>query len=67
MLVLRRKVGERIIIGPGIEIAIVDVRGRKVRIGIEAPADIRIRRVEPASDSVFGADQSGAVSSAASR
>lgn len=46
MLVLSRKIGERILIEPGIEIAIVDVRGGKVRIGVEAPQDIRIHRSE---------------------
>ena len=44
MLVLSRKVGERIIIEPGIEIAVVDVRGSRVRLGIEAPREIGIRR-----------------------
>jgi carbon storage regulator len=65
MLVLNRKIGERIFIGPGIEIAIVDVRGSKVRIGIEAPADIRIRRVEPAGAARLEIDRAGAMSSAA--
>ena len=37
MLVLSRKIGERILIEPDIEIVVVDVRGGKVRIGIEAP------------------------------
>ncbi|MBS0264044.1 MAG: carbon storage regulator CsrA [Planctomycetes bacterium] len=48
MLVLSRKIGERIVIEPGIEIEIVEVRGGKVRIGIEAPQDIRIYRSEVA-------------------
>lgn len=46
MLVLNRKIGERIFIEPGIEIAVVDVRGGKVRIGVEAPASVQIRRAE---------------------
>ena len=46
MLVLSRKIGERILIEPGIEIAVVDVRGGKVRIGIVAPESVRIRRDE---------------------
>jgi len=65
MLVLSRKIGERIYIGPGIEVAIVDVRGRKVRIGIEAPADIRVRRVESVGDAELGIGRTGTVSSAA--
>jgi carbon storage regulator len=46
MLVLSRKVGERIVIEPGIEIAVVDIRGGRVRIGIAAPSDVGIRRSE---------------------
>ena len=53
MLVLSRKIGERIFIEPGIEIAIVDVHGSKVRIGVEAPDEIRIRRVASSKDSGF--------------
>jgi hypothetical protein len=59
MLVLSRKIGERIFIEPGIEIAIVDVRGSKVRIGVEAPDDIRIQRVGTPQDSGFGIGLSG--------
>lgn len=64
MLVLSRKIGERIFIEPGIEIAIVDVRGSKVRIGVEAPVDIRIRRAASRQESELnvcraGVDQSG--------
>jgi carbon storage regulator len=54
MLVLSRKIGERIFIEPGIEIAVVEVRGGRVRIGIEAPDDVRIRRVAPPGDAGFG-------------
>jgi carbon storage regulator len=54
MLVLSRKIGERIFIEPGIEIAIVEVRRGKVRIGVEAPDEVRIRRVPPPQDSGFG-------------
>jgi carbon storage regulator len=46
MLVLSRKIGERIVIEPGIEIAVVDIRGGKVRIGIQAPDSVRIFRDE---------------------
>jgi carbon storage regulator CsrA len=60
MLVLSRKTGERIHIEPGIEIAIVEVRGSKVRIGVEAPDDVRIRRVESPCDSRLGSKNGGA-------
>ena len=59
MLVLSRKIGERILIKPGIEIAIVDVRGGKVRIGVEAPDEIRIRRVASVQESGFGPRPAG--------
>lgn len=51
MLVLSHKIGERIVIEPGIEIAVVEVRGGKVRLGIQAPESVRIFREEiaPAS------------------
>jgi carbon storage regulator len=46
MLVLRRKVGERIMIGDSIEVTILRVRGGKVRLGFTAPASIRVDREE---------------------
>lgn len=46
MLVLSRKRDEKIVIGDNIVITIVDVRGDKVRIGIEAPAAIPVHRQE---------------------
>lgn len=47
MLVLTRKLNEQIIIGQqGITIKVIDVRGGKVRLGIEAPEDVRIERAE---------------------
>ncbi len=44
MLVLTRKLGERILIDGGIEITVVEIDRNKVRIGIEAPKDIVILR-----------------------
>jgi carbon storage regulator len=46
MLVLTRKVNEKIIIDGSIVIQIVDVRPDKVRVGIEAPTDIPVHRQE---------------------
>ncbi|RLS23713.1 MAG: carbon storage regulator [Planctomycetota bacterium] len=46
MLVLTRKVGERIQIGDQITVSVIRIQNGKVRIGIEAPDDVRIRRDE---------------------
>lgn len=46
MLVLSRKTAEAIRIGDDIHITIVSTEGSKVRIGIEAPGDVRILRSE---------------------
>ena len=46
MLVLSRKLDESIIIAGQITIKILSVHGHTVKIGIEAPADISIRRAE---------------------
>lgn len=46
MLVLSRHRDESIIIGDNIVITVVDVRGDKVRIGIDAPTEIPVHRQE---------------------
>mgnify|MGYP006375893255 FL=1 len=46
ILILSREVGQKITIGPDIELTIVEVRGSKCRIGIDAPKDLRILRKE---------------------
>ena len=46
MLVLSRKPGEKIRIGDDIIVTVVEVRGNRVRIGIEAPEDCGIVRGE---------------------
>lgn len=46
MLVLSRKSDETIHIGNDVVITIVQVKGRTVKVGIEAPLEIRIRRGE---------------------
>lgn len=46
MLVLSRQRDESIIIGDNIVVTIVDIRGDKVRLGIEAPQEIPVHRRE---------------------
>lgn len=46
MLVLSRHPGDEIEIGEGIVVKIVDVRGNKVRVGIEAPRGVSVLRRE---------------------
>jgi carbon storage regulator len=46
MLVLSRQRDETIMIGDDIEITVVDIRGEKVRLGINAPAHIPVHRKE---------------------
>ncbi len=46
MLVLSRKCGEKIVIRDDIIITITEIRGDKVRIGIEAPDNVSIHRQE---------------------
>ena len=46
MLVLTRKLGEKILIDSEIEITVLEVRGGKVRLGFKAPGDVSIRRFE---------------------
>jgi len=46
MLVLSRQRDESIIIGDDIVITIVDIRGDKVRLGIQAPKEIPVHRQE---------------------
>jgi carbon storage regulator len=46
MLILTRKIGESINIGKEVEVKVMDVRGKQVRLGIKAPDDIKILREE---------------------
>jgi carbon storage regulator len=46
MLVLARKLGEGIHIGDEVRIVVVEIRSGRVRLGIEAPRHVRIRRDE---------------------
>lgn len=46
MLVLSRKPGEKVIIGGGITVTVLEVIGNRVRLGFQAPEHVRILRAE---------------------
>lgn len=46
MLVLSRKIGEKIVIGDNIVLVITKIQGNRVVVGVEAPADVKIMRSE---------------------
>lgn len=46
MLVLSRKPGEQVYIGNNITITVVEIKGNRVRLGIEAPSDVSVLRAE---------------------
>lgn len=46
MLVLSRRVGERIAIGDDVTLTVLEVRGDVVRIGIDAPRSVAVHRAE---------------------
>lgn len=46
MLVLSRKKSETIVVADIVEITVVEIRGDKVKIGIQAPEDINVDRLE---------------------
>lgn len=46
MLVLVRRIGETIMIGPDVTVTVVDVHGQQARLGINAPKNIPIHRKE---------------------
>jgi carbon storage regulator len=48
MLCLSRKVNEKIIIGDNISIMVIEIRGDKVRLGIDCPREIPVHREEVA-------------------
>lgn len=46
MLILTRKPGESLYIGDSVKVTIVEIKGHQIRVGIDAPADLRIYREE---------------------
>jgi len=46
MLVLTRKPGEALMLADEVKITVLEVKGKQVRLGIEAPADVAVHREE---------------------
>jgi carbon storage regulator len=46
MLILTRRVGEKLIIGEDVTVTVLGVKGNQVRVGINAPRDITVNREE---------------------
>lgn len=46
MLMITRKIGERIVLGDDVIVAVMEIRGQTVRLGIEAPRSLPVYREE---------------------
>jgi carbon storage regulator len=46
MLVLSRRVGESIVIGDGVVVTVLEIRGDVVRVGVDAPREVKVHRQE---------------------
>jgi carbon storage regulator len=46
MLILTRRVGEALVIGEGVTVSVLGVKGNQVRIGIDAPKNVSVHRQE---------------------
>ncbi len=46
MLILARRIGESIMIGDQVEISVVDIKGDQVKLGINAPPQVKVYRRE---------------------
>ena len=46
MLILSRKINEKVMIGDDISVSIIEIRGDQVRIGVDAPKSVKVFRQE---------------------
>ena len=63
MLILSRRVNEKIVIGDDIVVSVVEVRGDQVKLGIEAPQSVKVFR-EEVYDAIQDENRKAAASSA---
>lgn len=61
MLVLSRRVGEAIVIAGSIRVTVLSVKGGKLRLGIEAPADVLVDRKEVHARRAEFAEEAGRI------
>jgi Global regulator protein family len=67
-MLLSRKVGQRIVLGPDIEITVVRIQKQSVKLGIDAPSGVAIKRAEGPprqSPAILGAHLAGGYRTAA--
>ncbi len=46
MLILTRRVGESVVIGDEVQVTVLGVKGNQVRLGVTAPRDVSVHRME---------------------
>ena len=59
MLVVTRRVGEAIVIGPDIEVSVVAIADKSVRVGVTAPSAVAVRRTELAERGMRAVESNG--------
>jgi carbon storage regulator len=62
MLILSRKINEKIMIGEDISVSIIEIRGDQVRIGVDAPKTVKVFRQE-VFDAIMAENKAAAQSS----